>query len=366
MNKNVDNFIIFRTDRLGDFIIHSRPIFELKRRYPKSYITVVCSRTNKKIISNYSFVDEVIEHNKDDNFFVKIKNFLKIIKKNYNASFILDGKKFSYFCNMFIRSKKKVGSVYSKKIDIFKVQIKITSPIFFYNLLFFSKYEIFTSKSSLIKSENFCQKYINLFNELDIKKITTQSSYIFENKINVNKIYKKMISDINYKNFMIIHLDEKWNDVDKIDENLVLFLKNLQINSNQKIIVTAYNNNFRYFRNLKKFFPYFNYLEDPNLGELKNYKSSNIIIIDNLEIYLFENFLKNSVCNISCHSGFVTQVSGANNVKVIDLINELDFVWYNCWKPLNTPHYFVYKSNEYNKITLNDLSKKIAKIVNVI
>ena len=41
--------IIFRTDRLGDYIIHSRPIYEIKQKYADSYIVVVCSKINKKI-----------------------------------------------------------------------------------------------------------------------------------------------------------------------------------------------------------------------------------------------------------------------------------------------------------------------------
>ena len=113
------NFIIFRTDRLGDFIIHSRPIYELKIKYPNSHIIVVCSSLNEKIISNYSFIDEVIIHNKYDNFFKKLKNFFKIIKKKYYAAFIIDGKKFSHFCNIFIRSKNKLGLIYTSQIKIF-------------------------------------------------------------------------------------------------------------------------------------------------------------------------------------------------------------------------------------------------------
>ena len=115
MNKPIKNFIIFRTDRLGDFIIHSRPISELKNKYPESHITIVCSNINKKIISNYKFVDEIIIYNKYDDIFLKFKNIIKIFKKKYQASFVLDGKKFSYFCNIFMRSKKKFGMVYTKK-----------------------------------------------------------------------------------------------------------------------------------------------------------------------------------------------------------------------------------------------------------
>ena len=131
--------LIFRTDRLGDFIIHSRPIYELKIKYPNSHITVVCSDLNKKVISKYSFIDELIIHNKKDKFFIKFKNFLKIIKKKYYAAFIIDGKKFSHICNIFIRSKNKLGLVYTSQKKFFMFKYLVQNPFHFYNLIFFNK-----------------------------------------------------------------------------------------------------------------------------------------------------------------------------------------------------------------------------------
>ena len=64
---------------------------------------------------------------------------------------------------------------------------------------------------------------------------------------------------------------------------------------------------------------------------------------------------------ISCHSGFLVQISGFNKTNVIDIINKEDFTWYNCWKPLNTKHKFVFKSNSKEKITLNNIFKNIFK-----
>jgi len=139
MSNYFYNFIIFRTDRLGDFIIHSRPIYELKIKYPNSHITVVCSAVNEKIISNYSFIDEVITHNKNDNFFKKFKNFIKIIKKKYYAAFIIDGKKFSHLCNILIRSKNKLGLVYTSQKKVFMFKFWVKKPFHFYNLIFFDK-----------------------------------------------------------------------------------------------------------------------------------------------------------------------------------------------------------------------------------
>ena len=67
--------IIIRTDRLGEYIIHSRPIYELKKKYSDSHIIVVCSRINKKILEKASYIDELIEYNKDDDLLEKFKIF---------------------------------------------------------------------------------------------------------------------------------------------------------------------------------------------------------------------------------------------------------------------------------------------------
>jgi ADP-heptose:LPS heptosyltransferase len=162
MKKN--NIIIFRTDRLGDYLIHSRPIYELKRKIKNSHIIVVCSQINKKILSNTSYVDEVIVFNKNFNFLKKTKVFINLIKKQYHSCFILDGKKFSFFVNMFLFSKKKFGVIYKKKINTKYFKIDIFKPSKIYANLFFTKFEVFTSKKYLAKIESFQQKYINLFN----------------------------------------------------------------------------------------------------------------------------------------------------------------------------------------------------------
>lgn len=364
MNSHHYNFIIFRTDRLGDFIIHSRPIYELKFKYPNSHITVVCSSLNEKIISNYSFIDEVIIHNKYDSLFKKFNNFFKIIKKKYYAAFILDGKKFSHLCNIFINSKNKLGLVYISQKKIFTFKFWVKSPLYIYNSIFFDKYEIFTSKKSLTKSENLCQKYINLFSEFNNTVIKTSSRYIFNSNITNEQNYRKIINSINYKKYLLIHFDEKWADIDSIDKMLIGAIENLQKKTQLNIIITGYNNKFDYYKNLKKHFPYLNCLNNSNLPIFSNINNSKVVILDNLEIFLFERFIKNSIANISCHSGFLVQVSGANNTPVIDIINEKDHIWYECWKPLNTIHHFIYKSNHEGQIEPLKIFSNVSNVLN--
>ena len=83
-----------------------------------------------------------------------------------------------------------------------------------------------------------------------------------------------------------------------------------------------------------------------------------------MNIKIFEQFIKNSIANISCHSGFLVQVCGANNGRAIDLINKKDLLWYSCWKPLNTKHDFVFKSNFEKKIKIKDFFKEIVFLFN--
>jgi hypothetical protein len=63
--------------------------------------------------------------------------------------------------------------------------------------------------------------------------------------------------NINIKaEFIIIHLDEKFNDIIDIDKNFTESLNRLSKISNKKIILTSYKNNQNYYKNLKikKFF----------------------------------------------------------------------------------------------------------------
>ena len=58
-------FIIFRTDRLGDFLIITNIIKAIKDKYKDSHITVVGSPYNKKIINSYKIINKVIIYDKD-------------------------------------------------------------------------------------------------------------------------------------------------------------------------------------------------------------------------------------------------------------------------------------------------------------
>ena len=335
--------IIFRTDRLGDYIIHSRPIYELKKNLKNAHITVVCSKINKKILNEAEYIDELIEHNKKDSFLKKLKTFLNIIKSKYFAIFVLDGKNFSYLCNIFARSKNKYGLLY-KSLKKFIFEFESYKPSKLYAFLFFNKAEIFTSRKYLLKSENLCQKYLNLFNELQMN-LKVEDKYIFNSPEKIITKFDSISTKLSLKDYIIIHFDEKWLDVKNAETELSKSIISLQKKINKKIIITAFKNNYVYFKNIKRNFPYFDCIND----HFDNITISNITILDNINIFMFERFLNFSDLNISCHAGFIAQVCGANGSKLLDIINEIDYEWYSCWKPLNTHHNFIFKSLKNGK-----------------
>ena len=336
------NFIFFRTDRLGDFLIITNIIKALKDKYPKSKITVVASQLNYRFIKEFKIIDRVILFNKNYNFIKKIQIFKTINDRNYDASFSVDGKSFSNLCSFFLKSKLKLGLIYKYKI----FGVPFYKPNLFFKIIF-KYYETFTSKENLDKIEHLPSKLINLANKLSLK-IKVKDRYFYKPSIN-KKNFKKKLGKLVKKKFILIHLDEKWLDIDDIKENLYEELIVLQKKIKKKIVVTSFNNSFDYFTNLKK--------------KIKKGKNKNIILCENQNLEIMERMINYSQFAVSCHSGYLVQVCGSNKSKIIDIINKKDLIWYSCWLPKNTFHKFVFKSTQKGTLKLKKILFDVFKII---
>ena len=335
------NFIFFRADRLGDFLIITSIIKALKDKYTKSKITVVASKINYNFIKKYKIVDRVILFNKNYSLLKKI-NILKTINdRSYDASFSIDGKSFSNLCTFFLNSKFKLGLIYRSRI----LGIPFYKPNFLFNFIF-DYYETFTSKEYLHKIEHIPTKLTNLANKLTIN-IKSTDKYYFVPSIKEKDFKKKFGKNIK-KKFVLIHLDEKWNDIKDIETDLFRHLIKFQKAIKMNLIITAKNNHFIYFKRLRNF--------------LNKNKYNKIALLNNLDLNLMERLINHSVYSISCHSGFLVQIAGCNKTKIIDIINKKDLMWYSCWKPLNTKHKFVFKSNYRQKFNIKGIFNNIVKI----
>lgn len=340
--KTKENIIIFRIDRLGDFIIITSLLRALKKKYPESSITIVASKLNINFIKKYKIIDEVILYDKKFSLLKKFKIFKYIISKKYFVSFSIDGKTFSNFCNLFIRSKFKFGLFY--KFYLFN--FSFYKPNIFFKFIF-DYCEIFTSKKHLQRIEHLPTKIISLGNQLGLK-IKNVDKYYFKPTLDIPK-FKKKYKNFIQKKYLLIHLDEKWCDIIDINKNLFNALIKLQDNTNKVLVLTTYKNKFQYYLNLKK--------------NLIKYKIKKIKLIENSNLNEMERLIKYSHVSISCHSGFLVQISGANSTKIIDIINKNDYLWYSCWVPFNTSHKFIYKSINDKYFSINKILSDLEKII---
>ena len=145
-----------------------------------------------------------------------------------------------------------------------------------------------------------CQKYLNLFNffNLDLKPT---DRYIFQPQQKSITLFNSIKKSLNLKDYILIHFDEKWLDVLNNDIDLVDSINNLYLSVKKTIIITSYNNNFEYFNVLKKTYTYYD-LKD---SRLINFSSSNIMIIDNLQIFLCYYFHNYEEANASSVRVFI-------------------------------------------------------------
>ena len=275
MNK----YLIFRTDRIGDFIFSRMITDAIKKQNPSNIIDFVCSTYNAQYIKNYFVINS----------------------EKYDYLIVLDGKRRSVFFSLFINAKYKIAV------------LKDWRP-FLLLKFFFNKYLI----NSEVKSQY--NNFITLANYLDLKisqKIDYYKSYNFKKK--------NIIS--NQSNFLLLHLDEKWfegfyyNDFNYMNlnyKNFYLLINTLFKKFNKSIIITS------------------GHVKIPILNQIlnKHFKKKNndlfesirfrkkLVFIDNTDFQDLELIIKKSSIVVCCE-GAISHVSHAMNKKTYALINGL-------------------------------------------
>ncbi len=291
-------FLIFRTDRIGDYIISRIFIHAIKRENKRNVIDVVCSKYNQKYIKNYKDINKTFILNKY-NFASFITNVKKINKFNYDKIIILDGKRRSFFFSLFLKSKKKF------------ILLKDFRPLFLLNL-FSYKYFFNTEK----KSQNY--NFINFLKKINlpsVKEFNYYDNYIFK-KNSFNK----------FNNFILIHLDEKWfknyyyHDYDfmNIDSNnFNFFLKKIVYKFKKKIIITT---GFKKINVLSKIKKDLFIKNKHNILIHKKFRSQ-VFFIEKTDFRDLENLVKKSKLLIACE-GAISHVSNGLKIPSIVLIQK--------------------------------------------
>ena len=257
MNK----YLIFRTDRIGDFLVTAILIDCIKKNDPSSNITLVASNKNYSYIKNFQSIDYVIEFKND--LLSKINLIFRLRKNKFHNIIIHDNKKRSKIISLFLRFKNKI---LVNDIDHLS-HIRIIK-----NILHNMKFSFFEECLDTLKH---------------IKREKTDQT-------------------------IQLHFDEKWiyNDyikkfvnIEPSKNELVNFIKEIQNVTKKEIIITS---GFKVPSILKEILP--------TISRLK------LKLYDNLNFSELETVTSKSNILISCH-GAISHVAAACNIKQLDIID---------------------------------------------
>ena len=257
MNK----YLIFRTDRIGDFLVSAILIKSIKSNDQKSHITIIASKKNYEYIKNFPYVDEVIKL--ENNFLDKLKLLAKLNKIRFKTIIVHDNKNRSKILTLFLKSDNKIH------IEQQKTHIEI------------------------------------------IMKVLKKLDFSFdENSLDLFS-HKKMEST-NYGEFIQLHLDEKWIfeeyikkfvNIEPNKTQLINFIDNIISYTKKKLIITTGQKTPKILLEI--------------LPDLENRK---VRLLENLDFLELEKITLKSRLLISCH-GAISHVAAANKVKQIDIID---------------------------------------------
>lgn len=277
----MNRYLIFRTDRVGDFLISAILLKCIKKNDPFAHITLIASNKNFSYIKTFPYVDSVIQLN--NNFLSKIITVFKLFKYKYQNIIIHDNKNRSKFISFFLKSNKKIKI--KNETEITHIEI--------------------------------------------IKDILKRMKFnYFDESLNTLDHHKK--NNANDKGSIQLHFDEKWifNDyikkfirIEPTEIELINFIKMIIKKSGKKIIITTGIRLPKIMQKIK-----------PILKELE------IEIYEDLNFSLLEKITSKSSILISCH-GAISHVATANNIRQIDIIDKsYDYGKWTChfrnYKPL--------------------------------
>ena len=340
-----NKIIFFSIDRLGDYLIRSNVIKEISKHYVNA--DIVTSDINFKLINSQHFFNKIIKFDTKNKNINKIKFIKNFYNKKYNSIICFDGKSISNILLLIIKADFKHTFVYKKKGLFNKIKLKIFLKI----LKILNISYTFLYNRSLIENginDNYPSKYKLL--KKYYSNITNETYYL-------DNFYKSKF--FNLKNYIIIHMDEKFCDINNIEINLNEYLLDLAKKIEKKIIITSYNNKNTYYKNLSIDKIHFN-----NYKKNEDILNKKVFILEDVPLKEFCDLIYNSSLNISCHAGFFVHMSLYFKLNTIDILNENEERWVNTWISNKETYNVIYKSKLNNKIELEEIFKQIETKVN--
>ena len=297
-------YLIFRTDRIGDFLLTAIMINSIKRNDLNSHITVVSSKKNYDYIRTFKSVDEVILL--ENNFIKKIKLIIKL--------------RFSYYNFVIIHDLKNRSSIIS----------------------FFLKYGI------KIKPNN----DLNISYIDTIKEILLKLNFNFQDS-DLNTLKDRRYDSLECSNndFILLHFDEKWiynnyirqySNIEPTKDDLISFINSLLMASKKKLIITTGVNCPSILNDIAV-----------------NNSNNRVKIYKKLNFFDLENLISKCKLLISCH-GSVSHIAAAHNIRQIDIIEKEKIDFYHKWTEHFRNYFPIYRTkfDELSNKIINELKFK--------
>ena len=301
-------YLLFRTDRIGDYIFSRILIESIKKKNDKNIIDVVSSKYNHAYIKTFKDNRFVYPFDKYD-LKLLLNNFIKINSQKYDYIIILDGKRRSIFYSLLLSAKYKIAV------------LKDFRPNFLLKF-FFNKYFINTELT--YQYDNF----LSLCNYLDLK-IPHNLDY-FNNHLIKDDKYKTFT-----KNSLVLHLDEKWFEgfyhhdyvyMNLNDKNFINFIKCIFKKFKKKIVITTGSKKIDILEKIiSKHFK----KKTKNIYYSKTYLKK-LTLIKKTNFYELESITKNCSILICCE-GAISHVSHALKKDTIALVNKQNLKTANYW-----------------------------------
>ena len=286
MNK----YLIFRTDRIGDFLLSMILIKNIKRNDKNSYIIIISSEKNYDYIKTFNLVDKVIKLKK--NYINRLTLILRLFKHKFKFSIIHDGKKRSKFINFFL-NKENTLNVNNEDIE---------------NSHFF--------------------KIKNIVDTMDFKFDVKDLDILTDRSFSIKNIKKSK--------YIILHYDEKWSnetyiskylDIEPSKTQLLNFINNIRYKSGDEIFITTGVKTPKILTNI-----------------ISAVDDDKVRLIENLNFTQLETIVSNAKLLISCH-GAISHVASAYNIRQIDIIDINEQNPYENWTDHFRNYHSLYRKN---------------------
>lgn len=305
--KKPKKILLIRTDRLGDVILSTPAIKNLRNFYPDAHIAFATRPYTKEILEGNPYLDEIILYDKDKkhkSIISSIKFCLELRKKKFDVVFILNptvrANLLTFFATIPIRIglNRKIGALLNHPIQDTKGEGKKHELEYTLDILKAAGIRITTKDIYFPIKEN---------SELKIKKLLTQ--YGLENH-----------------NFAVLHPSASCPSKIWPQENFIKLAKLLRERMNLKIVIISAE-------------------KEKTVSEKLANEKGVIDFRGILTISDIASLLKQAKIFISNDSGPV-HIAASVNAPVISIIGRSKpGLSPNRWKPLGEKSFYVHREN---------------------